>query len=63
MRLHCLACGKSVSTEVPEATVLRAVVWCPECIERVPDTIADAFIMAIEVGATAAKRATAVHES
>lgn len=27
-------CGKSVSTEVDEATIVRAVVVCPECYER-----------------------------
>ena len=33
MRLRCYGCGKSVSTEVPGDTLLRAVAWCPECIE------------------------------
>ena len=32
MRLICFGCGKSVSNEVPEDTVLRAVAICPECI-------------------------------
>jgi len=27
-------CGKSVSTEVDDATIVRAVVVCPECYER-----------------------------
>jgi hypothetical protein len=34
MRLLCYGCNKSVSTEVPEETIIRAVMWCPECIER-----------------------------
>ncbi len=34
MRLHCLACGKVVSTEVPDSTVVRAALECPECIEK-----------------------------
>jgi len=33
MRLYCWFCHKSVSNEVPDETVLRAVVVCPECIE------------------------------
>lgn len=32
MRIHCFCCGKSVSTEVPEETILRAVAYCPECL-------------------------------
>ena len=33
MRIRCICCGKVVSTEVPEGTVVRAFVECPECIE------------------------------
>jgi DNA-directed RNA polymerase subunit RPC12/RpoP len=33
MRIRCSFCGKSVSTEVPDQTVFRAVAVCPECIE------------------------------
>lgn len=33
MRIRCLQCGKSVSTEVPEDTVIRAWIECPECTE------------------------------
>ena len=32
MRFHCYGCGKSVSSEVPDSTILRAIAWCPECI-------------------------------
>lgn len=32
MRLHCWFCQKSVSTEVPHETVVRATLICPECI-------------------------------
>ena len=35
MRIHCIDCGKSVSTEVPADTMLRAVAVCPECIDAV----------------------------
>lgn len=34
MRLRCYDCGKSVSTEVDDSTVVRALLRCPECIER-----------------------------
>lgn len=34
MRLWCYSCGKSVSNEVPDATVVRALLECPECIEK-----------------------------
>lgn len=33
MRLHCYFCQKSVSSEVPEETIVRAALICPECIE------------------------------
>jgi hypothetical protein len=33
MRLFCWTCHKSVSNEVPDETVLRAICICPECIE------------------------------
>jgi len=34
MYIKCIECGKIVSTEVPDNTVLRAVAICPECIEK-----------------------------
>jgi hypothetical protein len=34
MRLCCDGCGKSVSTEVPNMTIVRAALFCPECIEK-----------------------------
>lgn len=33
MRLICWICHKSVSNEVSDETVFRAVAICPECIE------------------------------
>jgi len=33
-RIHCMKCGKSVSTPVPKDTIVRAWVECPECIEK-----------------------------
>jgi hypothetical protein len=34
MRYFCLACGKSVTSELPEDAVIRAVIHCPECYAR-----------------------------
>lgn len=34
LRLRCFYCGTSVSNEVPEDTVVRAVLICPECLEK-----------------------------
>ena len=34
MRLCCFHCGKPVSTEVPNHTILRATCTCPECENR-----------------------------
>lgn len=31
MRLHCFECGKIISSELPDASVVRAVLLCPEC--------------------------------
>lgn len=33
MRLRCFGCMKSVSSEVPDETVVRAMLMCPECLE------------------------------
>jgi hypothetical protein len=34
MRLRCYECGKSVSNEVPDETIVRALLICPECLQR-----------------------------
>ena len=31
IRLTCWKCGKPVSTEVPADTVVRGLIYCPEC--------------------------------
>jgi len=33
MKIRCSKCGKAVSSEVPDNTVIRAWVECPECIK------------------------------
>jgi hypothetical protein len=35
VRLLCTECGRSVSSEIPEDTVVRAVLVCPECVPLV----------------------------
>jgi DNA-directed RNA polymerase subunit RPC12/RpoP len=34
MRYFCYFCGKSVSSELPDDSVIRALLVCPECIEK-----------------------------
>lgn len=36
-RIPCSKCGKSVSTEVPDETIVRAWVECPECTSETKD--------------------------
>ena len=33
-RLKCYICGKEVSTPIPEKTVVRAWIECPECTDN-----------------------------
>jgi hypothetical protein len=33
MRYYCHFCHKSVTNQVPDATVIRAILICPECLE------------------------------
>lgn len=33
MRYPCHMCGKSVTSELPDDSVIRAILVCPECIE------------------------------
>jgi hypothetical protein len=33
MRYYCYFCGKSVTSELLDDSVIRAVLICPECIE------------------------------
>lgn len=37
MRFRCYGCNKFVSSEVPDDAILRAVTWCPECVESGKD--------------------------
>jgi chromosome segregation ATPase len=51
MRIRCNSCGKSVSSEVPDDTVLRAYAECPECIEKRPDYEDEIARLKVERGA------------
>jgi DNA-directed RNA polymerase subunit RPC12/RpoP len=33
MRYFCWTCKKSVTSELPDDSIIRAVLVCPECIE------------------------------
>jgi hypothetical protein len=39
MRLHCATCGKAVSNELPENTVVLAWINCLECIEKLAASV------------------------
>ncbi len=34
MRYRCYFCGKSVTSELPDDAVIRALIVCPECMEK-----------------------------
>lgn len=33
MRYPCQICGKSATSELPDDSIIRAVLICPECIQ------------------------------
>lgn len=33
MRYPCYTCGKSVTSELPDDSIIRAALTCPECLE------------------------------
>ena len=37
MQLNCFSCGKVCSNEVPDGTILRGTITCPECTAKEPD--------------------------
>jgi hypothetical protein len=37
MRLYCTVCGKSVSTEMIDETIVRAALICPECVDEMSE--------------------------
>lgn len=41
MRYTCYFCHKSVTSELPDDSVIRAVLVCPECIEAKKITITE----------------------
>ena len=41
MRYPCYFCGKSVTSELPHDSVIRALLVCPECMEKGEIVIVD----------------------
>lgn len=37
--MRCNGCSREVSTVVPEDTVIRAVIYCPECILKIGERL------------------------
>lgn len=48
MRLYCHGCGKSVSTEVPDETVVRACLFCPECLAKMDSAALNKALESLE---------------
>jgi hypothetical protein len=47
MRIRCYNCGKSVSSELPNESVVRAIVFCPECVEGGSEEAFDIWLKSI----------------
>lgn len=47
MRYRCYFCAKSVSSELPDDAVIRAILICPECIEAERVTFPDDDVIVI----------------
>ena len=54
--LECNECGAPVTSPVPQSTITTAYLLCPDCLEAIPDDIANQFFE------HAAKRAKALKE-
>ena len=39
MRLFCWYCHRSVSSELPDDTLFRAIAVCPDCIADSPEAV------------------------
>ena len=42
--LMCDFCGHPVTSSVPFDTVVRAMLMCPECLARIPESLANKFL-------------------
>lgn len=42
--LMCDFCGTPVTSAVPFDTVVRAMLMCPECLARIPESLANKFL-------------------
>lgn len=55
IHFSCFGCGKPVSSPLPPDAVLRAIAWCPECVEqrkdqRITPDDAQTLLFALEHG-------------
>ena len=48
--IQCTKCGKAVSTAVPESTLVRAWVECPECVAKTPQSVISESIHPLTCG-------------
>lgn len=49
MTIRCQYCGQPAIGPLPEIkTLVRAIVICPECLEKVPNKIANNFLEALD---------------
>ena len=48
-QLHCNLCSKPASTEIPDETIVRGWIECPECAETQQDNISKREILLEEV--------------
>jgi hypothetical protein len=49
MRINCTECGKPAIGPLPDVLCyVRAMVICPECLEKVPDEICNEFLEALK---------------
>lgn len=46
--ITCSACNSSVSSPVSDDTIFRGYALCPDCLEQIPESIANTFLTAAE---------------
>lgn len=56
MRYVCHFCGKSVTSDLSGDSVIRAMLVCPECLEKGEVTVHGTPIYFVEVSETAKRR-------
>jgi hypothetical protein len=41
INLKCTFCGSIVTTGVPECTIVRGLLMCPECFIKIPEDVVE----------------------